>query len=227
MYSLVSDGAFQPFISDTQNFLEPLIRRKIESYSSNKLDDICNDFIENRQKTTAVLCFTDSPFNMLMWSHYADSHKGICLEFNTDKNDAVPNIFEKLYRVEYTKNYPKINFVTEEKSEFYRKVYATKYHDWRYEHEYRAIYSCAEIPNGDGETEIQVIDSMIGAATNVSKKKMKKCEISPQTITSVICGCKMPQEQIDNLKEIVAKHKSQITIKKASPIPNDFGIDII
>lgn len=32
-----------------------------------------------------ISCFTNSPNNMLMWSHYADGHTGICLIFDKEK----------------------------------------------------------------------------------------------------------------------------------------------
>lgn len=217
----------QIYSEEKKKYFESSIRNEVKDYSSDVLKNICNEFIQHRQKTTAVLCFTDSPSNMLMWSHYADSHKGICLEFDTEKNELTPNVFDKIYQVEYTKSYPKINFITEEKSEFYRKVYSTKYSDWKYEHEYRAIYRCAEIPDENETTELQFVDSMIGANTRVPENMIKKCKISPQTITSVICGCKMSPEQICKLKEIIANHKTKINIKRAFKRSNNFGIDII
>ena len=112
----------QIYSEEKKKYFESSIRNEVKDYSSDALKNICNEFIKHRQKTTAVLCFTDSPSNMLMWSHYADSHKGICLEFDTEKNELTPNVFDKIYQVEYTKSYPKINFITEEKTEFYGEL---------------------------------------------------------------------------------------------------------
>lgn len=36
---------------------------------------------------SAVACFTTRNDNFLMWSHYASSHKGICLEFDVSRQD--------------------------------------------------------------------------------------------------------------------------------------------
>ena len=34
-----------------------------------------------RQKTVKVACFSERVDSSIMWSHYADSHKGFCLEY--------------------------------------------------------------------------------------------------------------------------------------------------
>lgn len=48
-------------------------------------------FYERLLKRTAVLCLTTSPYNKQMWSHYADSHKGICIKFKvTNKSPLFP-----------------------------------------------------------------------------------------------------------------------------------------
>ena len=36
-------------------------------------------------RTYGVVCFSASPTQMLLWSHYADGHRGVCLEFDTDE----------------------------------------------------------------------------------------------------------------------------------------------
>jgi hypothetical protein len=46
----------------------------------------------------SVCCFTTEPMQPLMWAHYADSNRGVCLEFDLSKS---PIIFEKLLPVEY------------------------------------------------------------------------------------------------------------------------------
>jgi hypothetical protein len=42
------------------------------------------DRARNRFK---ICCFSDTNLSVLMWSHYADSHKGICLCFNLTLSD--------------------------------------------------------------------------------------------------------------------------------------------
>lgn len=53
--------------------------------------------VENQKRITlnenGVCCFSARNNEILMWSHYADSHKGFCLGFKTDSapfSDALP-----------------------------------------------------------------------------------------------------------------------------------------
>lgn len=39
------------------------------------------DLHSNLMQKFRVSCFTESPYSMLMWSHYADNHKGLCIEY--------------------------------------------------------------------------------------------------------------------------------------------------
>ena len=38
--------------------------------------------ITHFRQTTAILCFSRNWDNLLLWSHYGDSHKGICMGFD-------------------------------------------------------------------------------------------------------------------------------------------------
>lgn len=80
-----------------------------------------------------IKCFTPHPDNLLMWSHYADSHKGICFEFDVL---ADPNFFVFPVKVVYEAHYPEINFSVVQET---TKIYSTKSIDWKYEDEIRVL----------------------------------------------------------------------------------------
>ena len=76
------------------------------------------------------------PYNMLMWSHYSDEHRGCCIEFHF-KNDED----EKLVRP--------VNYVKDIKSNDVNSVEAIlsrKFMDWKYEQEVRYLGSEELIP---------------------------------------------------------------------------------
>jgi hypothetical protein len=54
----------------------------------------------------SVCCFTTNPINELMWAHYANNSKGVCLEFDLSKS---PELFEKLSPVKYSNQIPQID----------------------------------------------------------------------------------------------------------------------
>ncbi len=81
------------------------------------------------------VCATREP--ILMWSHYADGHKGIVLHFDAR---VVP--FDRLFEVHYSDNYPEYPVPSAEavaSTEGARALLYTKSAGWAYEQEYRAI----------------------------------------------------------------------------------------
>lgn len=50
-----------------------------------------------------VLCLSERPDDILLWSHYADNHSGLCLEFDVASH---PQTFPRLNPVVYQSRYP-------------------------------------------------------------------------------------------------------------------------
>src|SRR5579863_2139262 len=48
-----------------------------------------------------IYCLTPHADNILMWSHYADDHRGVCLEFSTSVQ-----LFATAREVQYAREYP-------------------------------------------------------------------------------------------------------------------------
>lgn len=86
-----------------------------------------------------VCCFSKNNTNLLMWAHYADSHKGICIEFD---EKYMP--FSKAFNVQYESNIPELNtdllFENEENPEFIQKLLSFKSTDWKDEQEMRILH---------------------------------------------------------------------------------------
>lgn len=60
-----------------------------------------SEFPRSIQEQYRVYCLTTDPTHTLMWSHYADNHQGVCLEFACD-ND----VFCEALKIEYCDEYP-------------------------------------------------------------------------------------------------------------------------
>ena len=54
-------------------------------YSKNILTDSNIKDLYNEKNLYGICCFSENYKNILMWSHYADNHKGICIEVHVDK----------------------------------------------------------------------------------------------------------------------------------------------
>jgi len=82
-----------------------------------------------------VCCLSKSPKIFLMWSHYADSHKGLCLKFDITKDE---NLFLTALPVKYSTDYPSFDYL-KERNKLAERMLLTKSKVWKYEKEIRVI----------------------------------------------------------------------------------------
>lgn len=94
-----------------------------------------------RVENTGILCFTHRCDNLPMWTHYAKSHTGICIQYRvrSENDDPCLTFIAEAWPVEYSDRCPLINFMQDEKEEILRKVFLTKTLPYRYEEEYRIL----------------------------------------------------------------------------------------
>jgi hypothetical protein len=84
------------------------------------------------------------PDNELMWAHYADSHKGFCIEYDVDKlEDSQEYSFDiSQMKINYQNSPPVIGLDdVSRKADFLIKMFGTKSKSWVYENEIRLVYS--------------------------------------------------------------------------------------
>jgi len=83
-----------------------------------------------------VVCFAggDNPArNVLMWSHYASEHSGVCLQFDPARD---LRVFHLALSIKYCEMYPLITWI----GNFHRSIGESllrKHPRWEYEHEHR------------------------------------------------------------------------------------------
>lgn len=81
------------------------------------------------------------PCNELLWAHYANSHKGFCIEYDLDKLDTfLADDIRFRIDVAYQVNKPTIS-PDEPIETKIEKAFSTKSLAWTYENEYRLIFS--------------------------------------------------------------------------------------
>lgn len=87
--------------------------------------------------TRAILCMSTSWQEPLLWGHYADKHKGLCLGFD------VPE--DQWMRVKYVpERSPLVYYETPGPEHRYEALLSTKFQAWEYEREYRAVFDLKE-----------------------------------------------------------------------------------
>lgn len=92
---------------------------------------------EEWREKIGILCLTEDPLNILMWSHYAQNHTGICIGFDTGESP-----FSSAKQITYSEERPKADF---ESDDLIEHVLLTKSQHWKYEKEWRILKRTTEI----------------------------------------------------------------------------------
>jgi hypothetical protein len=80
-----------------------------------------------------VYCVADKADNLLMWSHYADSHRGVCIGFDAERFP-----FDVAQEICYSLNRDPV-LPSDDNEAKLRKSILCKSEDWRYEGEWRIV----------------------------------------------------------------------------------------
>lgn len=91
---------------------------------------------EVRQKI-GVCCFSSRYDSILLWSHYADSHRGICVEYDSDAL-ALNDMYQTL-PVIYAESHPNMSIARKTVQELATVFVTAKSIEWAYEKEYRIV----------------------------------------------------------------------------------------
>lgn len=92
-----------------------------------------------------VSCFTTNPNSVVMWSHYASQHTGICIEFNESSIRSSPKFLGLVHPVRYAKQLFDLTQVfsplTPDKDNAFFPIIAAchKSEEWSYEKEWRLV----------------------------------------------------------------------------------------
>ena len=112
-----------------------LSRRHIDlMMKSPKRKDVLRNIGLSFAENIGVYCLTERKENILMWSHYANNHKGFCLEFKTDCK-----FFGRAQKIIYSEDYPNFNFFKSTQKQTAKAMLLTKASDWSYEKEWRIV----------------------------------------------------------------------------------------
>lgn len=157
---------------------DPIISQLTHDISKRKAE-FTNKLIEDLREYTArtgIFCATTDPSSVLMWSHYADCHKGICIEFDNTEDVVLSMGF---LRVNYDGNKrPTINPYLQSEASDFDKYFLVKAKSWKYEEEWRMIYQ---------------------------RKCHEKIEVKSRYISKVILGAKASEQTRDYIHSINEK----------------------
>ena len=129
----------------------------IRNYMLNKEYNMANkiniEYLKLINSYIGILSLSQTNNDILMWSHYCNSHSGVVLKLNVDHS-----FFQHLDKVTYpnSKERPRIklsrrDYTQKESLDLYQKVFFSKSPDWSYEKEFRDYKA---LVTGDNTGEI-------------------------------------------------------------------------
>lgn len=181
-----------------------------ESYISEISHSICNILIQNMPKK-GIAAFSKRCDVSLMWSHYADKHKGICIEFDTSKfipevkpikvnyNKLQNNIYKTSELVDFFSNNPN------DLSEIFYKLTENKQEFWNYEEEYRLISDIKE-NKGDSIYVGEAVSSIIFGL-----------QCPPEIISTIITMMKIREPKISFYKTRIDNNSFKLIKDELEP----------
>lgn len=159
-----------------------------------------------------VLCLSKNLNQPLMWSHYAESHRGLMIEFDSahaalDRRRTEKDEFGFLRDVHYSERRPTLNVEALNEDRGFQVFALTKSNHWAYEEEQRFIWpleQCEKTPNG----QVCLID------------------IPSSAVVSVTLGCKATTETETGLIQSLAKQDgcSHIQVRRARMHATEFEL---
>jgi hypothetical protein len=144
-----------------------------------------------------IYSLSESRDKYLLWSYYANSHKGICIGFNSKK--LVTQLLCSIAKVDYVSDIPRLD-IFEHPMMMGRKLTETKGAIWSHEGEYRL------------------------KKMNHARKALK---INPDAIEEIIFGVKTEEKIKAEIIESVLSLNKDVRFYQAALNDNKFVLDII
>jgi len=144
----------------------------------------------------------DPRTNILMWSHYANSHSGFVIEFDTTFMAGL-----EIKKVEYSNYRSFLTFEDIDDNNF-KKIFYRKSEEWMYEQEYRAVLPLNE-------------------ASLLKNNKYHLFDFDKKSIKSITFGCMMDEDKKQEIISLIENDKEfgEVFFIHALLNDNDFFLD--
>lgn len=136
-----------------------------------ELFQLTNDSVKKVKERFGITCFSSKNDSLLMWAHYADSHKGVCLKFDL-LND--PDFFMTPFPVHYDDKYPVFNYIRQ-KDWIAKFLLESKSKEWEYESEIRIMKESSGLYDFNKDCLTELIFGCKCDLNNINLAK-SKCE---------------------------------------------------
>ncbi|MEO8062144.1 MAG: DUF2971 domain-containing protein [Pseudomonadota bacterium] len=166
-----------------------------------KILELTTGFQQDVLDRYRVYCLCPDVTNALMWAHYADSHHGICLEYNVENS-----VICGALQVQYFDDFPMTRVYSSDLRENLLPVVA-KSGVWRYEKEYRLI--AQDAANATGHDTLLTTNGLL--------------KLPAGALCAIIVGCQGPFDAVEALARTC---NASVQVLKAEKIANRYALNI-
>ncbi|OEF80044.1 hypothetical protein OA5_12600 [Vibrio cyclitrophicus 1F111] len=201
--SQISNEGFKNVILKTLATLDEKTKHSIIEQISDKIKLLQDDKIHKVKSDNKIFSLSFANDHPLLWGHYANGLKGMCIEYDFNNQKQPLNI--GYCPVDYLDKPFTINLLNLLKARtdisiYGNEIFATKNEVWAYEEEFRLISENEVMPGN-------------------------KYQLSEGVISSIIIGEKMSVKDQLKVKNTIGDRN--IKLYKAVAVPSDFRIDIV
>lgn len=189
------------------------LRNEFYTNWETKVDKTIRNRLEMLSRTTGVACLTTEKNHPLMWSHYADGHKGMVIEIETETAFPQP---PTIIDIKYVDEPPEYDFLDGDlpntpivQKHFMDTVLGRKSTIWKYEKEQRIQFDIAILKH----------------TTTPLGEELLLFEIPKAAIKSVILGCRFPQSWISDFEKITSHYDYRLLSRyTATPSTREYKL---
>jgi len=169
------------------------------------IEEQSNYFQKVVLQSFGICSFSQVNNDILMWSHYTNSHYGLCLMFERSPE----NMLQNAKPIDYPEDddFPYINYWHENPDDLLDevvKIILTKSKHWGYEKEWRIIQRPTD---------------------NTPSYKGHIVKYPKEMLTGIIFGYRMSNNERSTIKSVLSHHSIQYY--EAKPVKNKFLIEVI
>ncbi|MCU7492770.1 MAG: DUF2971 domain-containing protein [Ignavibacteria bacterium] len=165
-----------------------------------------------------ILSLSKKNNDLLMWSYYADSHKGVVFGFNADHHFLSHKDATRLYwsgEVEYVESRPSLEIIPDQSdpSRVLKELFYFKYELWKHEQEYRVV---------------RLLRESKSVTKNGSPYPIYLFDFPPDMITSITFGCRINAANKNRIFELIKTRKEyeHITLHEALPDRRSYKLSV-
>lgn len=184
---------------------EEILQQRLSEHATKTVRKFLSKFLRIRSFSAQT---SNRTLNNIMFSHYGDSHKGLCYIFDSKKL-IPPELIDSFIKVDYLTGPASIEYKSpdeysdEELKHIGRKMVKIKHEDWKYENEWRLIIG------------------LVNPSENINDI----WGFEPDALEGIVLGLNTTTEDEERIKILVEKRPSQVIIYKATRRHGSFYLD--